>query len=117
MSRQIKIPVKVRNGTVICGRVGGNVRLEPGNVITWSIGGKRKIELEFFLIKRERQARLSGALRRWPFQKGEPLNYKIGPVRKFVGTIAKQAKGHEYKYYVTVLPDQLRLDPIIIIGR
>jgi hypothetical protein len=115
MARHIKIPVKVRNGTVICGRVGGNARLEPGDEISWTIGGKRRIQLEFFLLGREGEARRSGTLRRWPFSRREPHNFSVGPVRKFVGKIAREADGLDFKYYVTVLPDQLRLDPIIIV--
>lgn len=115
MPRLIRIPVKVRDGTVICGRVGGNVRLDPGDKISWTIAGKRKIQLEFFLLRREGEARRNGALRRWPFKGRKPANFTVGPVRKFVGTIAPGPDKLEFKYYVTVLPDQLRLDPIIIV--
>jgi hypothetical protein len=112
MPRLIRIPVKVRDGTVICGRVGGNVRLDPGDKISWTIAGNRKIRLEFFLLRREGGPRRNGTLRRSPFKGGKPA---VGPVRKFVGTIAPGPDKLEFKYYVTVLPDQLRLDPIIIV--
>ena len=115
MTRHFKIPVKVRNGTVICGRVGGNVRLKRREKISWTIRGKRKIQLEFFLLGREDVAGRSGSLRRWPFSGNVPHNFTVGPVQQFVGTIAPEARGLVFKYYVTVLPDQLRLDPIIIV--
>jgi hypothetical protein len=114
--RQVKIPIRVRNGTVICGRVGGNVRLRPGDEIRWTIGGKRRFQLEFFHVNREDHTHPRGALRRWPFGRRAPASFRVGPTRKFVGRIAASADGLEYKYYVTVLPDHLRLDPIIIIG-
>ena len=115
MSRHIKIPVKVRNGTVICGRVGGSAHLETGDKISWTIAGKRKIQLEFFLLGQEGEARRSGMLRRWPFSGKAPRNFSVGPVRTFVGTVPRGDDRLYFKYYVTVLPDRLRLDPIIIV--
>jgi len=115
MAKPIEIPVEVHNGTVTCGRVGGNVRLKPGDKIKWSIGGNRTIQLEFFLLGREDDAERIGSLRRWPFSEEEPGNFSVGPVQEFIGTIAPEADGLDFKYYVTVLPDQLRLDPIIIV--
>jgi len=111
MTRHIRIPVKVRDGTVICGRVGGNVRLYPGDKISWAIAGKRKIQLEFFLLRREGEARRNGTLPHSPFSKVDCDDSG----QKFVGTIAPGPHKLEFKYYVTVLPDRLRLDPIIIV--
>jgi hypothetical protein len=113
----ITIEIDVVRGVVTAGTFGGNARGGAGTTIRW-VGAKgRQFTLDFFELEPEpggTGVSLRGVRRRWPFGGSPPPGTVVGPTNEFVGTLAPGFGKALFKYYVTVHPDEIRLDPIII---
>ena len=109
----LTIEIRVQNGSLICGRRGGNVRVREGDRVIWV--SERPFTLEFFRTAEETETEAPEAidLPGWPFADPVRPEDVARPTTKFEGVVGKTVAG--YKYYVT--SGNLRLDPIFIVDK
>jgi hypothetical protein len=115
-TNMLALPIRVQNGTLLCGGVGGHIRGIPGVKVQWE--SDQEFTLEFFRLAEETAdgVPVSQDSPRWPFSEPRLEDVKW-PLRKFEGVLREDPSSSTsvYKYYITA--GNLRLDPIVIIDR
>jgi hypothetical protein len=116
----LRIPIEVVNGSITCGRSGGNLRASRHTEVEW-YSEKHFFSLEFFLVREEGTEEQRMPPSRWPFDypKEVPEEGIVRRTQSFKARLARvdrEPHGGVYKYHVTVFRREgdLRLDPIII---
>src|SRR5215212_6084113 len=107
----LALPIRVQNGTLLCGEVGGHIRGKPGVRVQWA--SDQEFTLEFFRLAEQTAdgVVVSQDSPRWPFSEPRLEDVKW-PLRTFEGVLREDPSyaPSVYKYYITV--GNLRLDPI-----